>query len=289
MNQNPEMQSFAYQDDRSSYTQELRNQGNAPAFLNQRSKQANQEMSMNQAREMRRDAQPMALNNAQANQQTPYIQANQMNQRRNSMDDDIMEKEVYQAYPSENTSQINRSSVQRQLRNEDTMAEEMTPRKMKGRKQKKKQDPFDFQEEPQERKQKRTQKRTAIDTTEKPYTTYVHQNVIVFFISLLDAALVSITTASIVYTNFFKRYTSVNSEIVIDIIIKSLIVTVIAAYITAAVHTGYTILKKSLQNWKTPVKVILSPLLLVISLLIGVICEIPYLIVASIKKGREKN
>lgn len=289
MNQNPEMQSFAYQDDRSSYTQELRNQGNAPAFLNQRSKQANQEMSMNQAREMRRDAQPMALNNAQANQQTPYIQANQMNQRRNSMDDDIMEKEVYQAYPSENTSQINRSSVQRQLRNEDTMAEEMTPRKMKGRKQKKKQDPFDFQEEPQERKQKRTQKRTAIDTTEKPYTTYVHQNVVVFFISLLDAALVSITTASIVYTNFFKRYTSVNSEIVIDIIIKSLIVTVIAAYITAAVHTGYTILKKSLQNWKTPVKVILSPLLLVISLLIGVICEIPYLIVASIKKGREKN
>ncbi len=159
-------------------------------------------------------------------------------------------------------------------------------RKAKGKKQKRKQDPFDFQEEVQEAQPaKRVQKQPS---TLRPYSTYVHQNVIVFFISLLDAVLVSVATASIVYTNFFKRYTSVNAEIVTDIIIKSLIISVLAAYLTASVHTGYMILKKSLQNWKTPVKVLLSPLLLVISLLIGIIAEIPYFIYASIKKGREK-
>lgn len=289
MTQNPEMQNFSYQDDNSSFTQELRPQTNTPAFVNQRSQQLNQDMSASQSRAMQRDAQPLYPNNAQAaqmNPQAPYIQQNQRNQRQN-LNEEIMHKEPYQAYPIENTQQLNRSAtMKRQGMDEETMPE-VLPRKTKGRKQKKKQDPFDFREEPRESVQKRSQKSVHIE--HKPYSTYVHQNIIVFFISLLDAALVSVATASIVYTNFFKRYTSVNSDIVFDIIIKSLIVTAIAAYITAAVHTGYTILKKSLKNWKAPVKVILSPLLLVISLLIGVICEIPYFIFAVIKKGKEKN
>lgn len=289
MTQNPEMQSFGYQDERSAYTQDYRNQPSTPAFVNQRSQQLNQELNMNQPRDMQSEAQGMYPVNAQANQQQSYMRSNQMKQQRNPINEEMLQ-EPYQAYPDENTQQISRNQTMREaiIDSKDLAVpqKEAQQRKAKVRKQKKKQDPFDFQEEAQNTK---TTKRKTVNTLQKPYTTYVHQNIIVFFISLLDAALVSVTTASIVYTNFFKRYTSVNSDIVFDIVLKSLVVTAIAAYITAAVHTGYTILKKSLQNWKPSVKVILSPLLLVISLLIGVICEIPYFIVATIKKGKEKD
>lgn len=291
MNQNSDMQSFGYQDERSVFMQDYRNHQSTPAFVNQRSQQAmNPELNQNQTRTMSNDPQAMFPNQANSvNQQQPYLRTNQMNQRRNPMDEEIMQ-EPYQAYAPENTQQINRTQT---MRTPMTQAEEAVPqkqqRKAKGRKQKKKQDPFDFQEEEtQTQETKRKQKQAAANTTQRPYAAYAHQNIIVFFISLLDAALVSVTTSSVVYTNFFKRYTSVNSEIVTDIIIKSLIISLIAAYLTASVHTGYTILKKSVQNWKTPVKVLLSPLLFVLSLLIGIICEIPYFIFASIKKGKEK-
>ena len=283
INQTAEAQGFAYQDDRAAFMQDFRNHQNTPAFVDQRSQQAMNQERVHQQRNIANEQQVLYPNQAQTpqlNQQPAYMQ--QMNQRRNQMDEEIVQ-EPYQAYPSENTQQINRKQAMRT----PSMPEEEMPkkqlRKAKGKKQKRKQDPFDFQEEVQPAK--RVQKQPS---KLRPYSTYVHQNVIVFFISLLDAVLVSVATASIVYTNFFKRYTSVNAEIVTDIIIKSLIISALAAYLTASVHTGYTILKKSLQNWKTSVKVLLSPLLLVISLLIGVIVEIPYFIFASIKKGREK-
>ena len=283
INQTAEAQGFAYQDDRAAFMQDFRNHQNTPAFVDQRSQQAMNQERVHQQRNIANEQQVLYPNQAQTpqlNQQPAYMQ--QMNQRRNQMDEEIVQ-EPYQAYPSENTQQINRKQAMRT----PSMPEEEMPkkqlRKAKGKKQKRKQDPFDFQEEVQPAK--RVQKQPS---KLRPYSTYVHQNVIVFFISLLDAVLVSVATASIVYTNFFKRYTSVNAEIVTDIIIKSLIISALAAYLTASVHTGYMILKKSLQNWKTPVKVLLSPLLLVISLLIGVIVEIPYFIFAIIKKGREK-
>lgn len=290
MNQNPDMQSFGYQNERSAFMQDYSNRQSTPAFVNQRSQQTmGQELNNTQTRNTPNGPQAMFPNQANTvNTQQAYMRTNQLNQRRNQMDEDMMQ-EPYQAYAAENTQQINRTQTMSTPVIEKETVPQKQQRKAKGRKQKKKQDPFDFQEEAvQTQETKRKQKQATANTAQRPYATYVHQNVIVFFISLLDAALVSVTTSSVVYTNFFKRYTSVNSEIVTDIIIKSLIISLIAAYLTASIHTGYTILKKSLQNWKTPVKVLLSPLLFVISLLIGVICEIPYFIFASIKKGKEK-
>ena len=287
INQTAETQGFAYQDDRAAFMQDFRNHQNTPAFVDQRSQQAMNLERAHQQRNIANEQQGLYPNQAQApqlNQQPAYMQ--QMNQRRNQMDEELVQ-EPYQAYPSENSQQLSPKQAMRtpSIPEEEIISKKQL-RKAKGKKQKRKQDPFDFQEEVQEAQPaKRVQKQPS---TLRPYSTYVHQNVIVFFISLLDAVLVSVATASIVYTNFFKRYTSVNAEIVMDIIIKSLIISVLAAYLTASVHTGYMILKKSLQNWKTPVKVLLSPLLLVISLLIGIIAEIPYFIYASIKKGREK-
>ena len=287
INQTAETQGFAYQDDRAAFMQDFRNHQNTPAFVDQRSQQAMNLERAHQQRNIANEQQGLYPNQAQApqlNQQPAYMQ--QMNQRRNQMDEELVQ-EPYQAYPSENSQQLSPKQAMRtpSIPEEEIISKKQL-RKAKGKKQKRKQDPFDFQEEVQEAQPaKRVQKQPS---TLRPYSTYVHQNVIVFFISLLDAVLVSVATASIVYTNFFKRYTSVNAEIVTDIIIKSLIISVLAAYLTASVHTGYMILKKSLQNWKTPVKVLLSPLLLVISLLIGIIAEIPYFIYASIKKGREK-
>lgn len=287
INQTAETQGFAYQDDRAAFMQDFRNHQNTPAFVDQRSQQAMNLERTHQQRNIANEQQGLYPNQVQApqlNQQPAYMQ--QMNQRRNQMDEELVQ-EPYQAYPSENSQQLSPKQAMRtpSIPEEEIISKKQL-RKAKGKKQKRKQDPFDFQEEVQEAQPaKRVQKQPS---TLRPYSTYVHQNVIVFFISLLDAVLVSVATASIVYTNFFKRYTSVNAEIVTDIIIKSLIISVLAAYLTASVHTGYMILKKSLQNWKTPVKVLLSPLLLVISLLIGIIAEIPYFIYASIKKGREK-
>ena len=120
-----------------------------------------------------------------------------------------------------------------------------------------------------------------------PYSTYVKHNLIIFFLSLVDLAIVSVATSSIVYTYHFERFSSVNSEMVKEIVIQALLVVAIVALLTACVHTGYTILKKSLRNWKGSLKIILSPLLLILYLVVGVICHIPYFIFACIKKGRE--
>lgn len=288
MNQNPEMQNFGYQDNQAAFTPDYRNRQAAPAFVNQRAQQSmspdtvmNQTQNRNQSQASYQNQVPSDM----VNQQQAYMRSAQMNQRRNAEKEII--QEPYQAYAPEDTQQINRSQAMhtQEITIDDTQSISKQKRKGKGRKQKRKQDPFDFQEEVHEPKRKQAQ--PHLSSANKPYTTYVHQNVIVFFISLLDAALVSVATSSIVYTNFFKRYTSVNSEIVTDIIIKSLIIALLAAYLTVSVHTGYTILKKSLQNWKAPVKVLLSPILLVISLFIGIICEIPYFLFASMKKGKE--
>lgn len=121
----------------------------------------------------------------------------------------------------------------------------------------------------------------------QPYMTYLRQNITIFFVTLIDAILVSLATASTVYTSFFNRFSSISSDIVPDIIMMAAMITLAAAYITASLHTGYTILKKSLRNWNKTAKIILSPILLILSLVIGVICEIPYLIYANIKKRNE--
>lgn len=123
--------------------------------------------------------------------------------------------------------------------------------------------------------------------TDQPYATYVKHNIIIFFISLLDACFVAMTTSSVVYMEFFYKFSSIKSDIISDIVFMALIITIIIAYLTAGIHTGYTILKKSIRAWNPIAKVLLSPLLLIISLLIGAICEIPYLIFATIKKGSE--
>lgn len=121
----------------------------------------------------------------------------------------------------------------------------------------------------------------------QPYMNYLRQNITIFFVTLLDATLVSITTASTVYTSFFNRFSSINSDIVPEIIMMAAIITLIAAYATASLHTGYTILKKSTRNWNRTAKIILFPVLFVLALIIGIICEIPYLIFANIKKRNE--
>jgi len=162
-------------------------------------------------------------------------------------------------------------------------------------KQKKKRDPFDFEPTAQTTKKRDYQsqaqpKNVAYSDAiqdRRPYHTYVKHNVIIFFITLLDAVAISITTSSLVYTTFFKKFSSVNSSIVPDIILMSLIITLIMAYLTAGIHTGYTIIKKSLRTWNPALKILLSPLLLIVSLLIGAVGEIPYLIYACIKKGNE--
>lgn len=121
----------------------------------------------------------------------------------------------------------------------------------------------------------------------QPYLTYFRQNITIFFVTLLDATLVSLTTASTVYTSFFNRFSSINSDIVPEIVMMAAIITLAAAYATASLHTGYTILKKSIRNWNRTAKILLFPLLFILSLIIGVICEIPYLIYANIKKRNE--
>lgn len=121
----------------------------------------------------------------------------------------------------------------------------------------------------------------------QPYHTYLRTNITIFFVTLVDAILVSLATASVVYTSFFNRFSSISSDIVPDIMIMAVIITLITAYLTASLHTGYTILSKSIRNWNKTVKIILSPILLVLCLIIGVICEIPYLIYANIKKRNE--
>ncbi len=121
----------------------------------------------------------------------------------------------------------------------------------------------------------------------KQYKSYVKQNLTIFFITLLDAAIVSFATSSIVYTAFFNKFSNVSSDIVPTILIYAGLITLFVAYITASLHTGYTILKKPIRNWNTTVKIIFFPLIFVIALIIGIICEIPYLIFASIKAKSE--
>ncbi len=122
---------------------------------------------------------------------------------------------------------------------------------------------------------------------DRPYSTYVKHNLIIFFVALVDLALVAVATSSIVYTSFFERFSSVTSDLVQEIVIQALLVTLVAALLTACIHTGYTILKKATRNWNTTVKIILSPLLLIVYAVIGIICHIPYFIFACVKKGRE--
>lgn len=303
MGQDPMMRSFGYQDDTASYNRNYQNraENEAPAFVNRRTQpeqRSNQDAQLNRPINQRTEAQAFYANRNIPNQrdmssqqrvnpqqQNAYSMQQPYEQRMQRNEQDEIQAEAaaqpYQAYPD---AQPN--------------IEESQMQKRAARKQSKK-DPFAFSEDHQAsrkaevRKGKRSEAKKAsanesvLMEEQQPYRTYVRHNIIIFFITLLDAALVSVATASVVYTNFFKRYSSINSDIVTDIILMSLLVTLIAAYLTAAIHTGFTILKKSIRNWKTPLKVILSPILLVISLLIGVICEIPYLIYASVKKGKE--
>lgn len=181
-------------------------------------------------------------------------------------------------------------------------ADSKEKKKRFGKKKKEKQDPFGFDNPTALAKDPYHQESVAPlaaqpkkqaapiaynKTQDRPLSTYVKHNIIIFFITLLDACFVSVATSSVVYTMFFQKFSAIKSDIIPDIVSMALIITVCIAYLTAGIHTGFTILKKSIKNWSLVAKILLSPLLLIISLLIGIVCEIPYLIYASIKKGSE--
>lgn len=118
------------------------------------------------------------------------------------------------------------------------------------------------------------------------YKQFVKSNLLIFLFLLLDAVIISIASSSAIYNAFISKY-PLSSDIIMDIIGVDAIVAVLMAYLTAGIHTGYTILKNSLKKWNIIAKVLLSPLLLIVFVLIGAICEIPYLIYAGIKSSSE--
>lgn len=173
----------------------------------------------------------------------------------------------------------------------DEFAEEGKKSKKKKRSRKKKDHNYDsyddhnqdpYLEQPQFKPQ-----RSSAPSEDRPYSTYVKHNLMIFFFALVDLAIVAVATSSIVYTSYFERFSSVNSDIVKDIVIQALIVTAIMALVTACIHTGFTIMRKPMRNWSGTLKIILSPILLILAAVIGIICHIPYFIFACIKKGKE--
>lgn len=164
------------------------------------------------------------------------------------------------------------------------------------------QDPFAFDQNPlqntrQAQKHPQTQKMQtpAMDTSilpktskETSYKLYVKSNLMLLLFVMVEALIITIAGSSVIYNTFFHKY-PISSDIVKDIIIVDAIVALLLTYLTAGVHTGYTIMKKSIRKWPIAAKIILSPILLVLFLIIGAICEVPYLIYAGIKSNSESK
>lgn len=208
----------------------------------------------------------------------------------------FQEKEQTSAIPQEELNRKPQVSMQ---------SEEPVKNKRFARK-KKQADPFDFApsqsaqavapqvpqtsriEKTNPRKEVRKERVTSVENVSSVnYRTYVKHNILIFFLTLLDAAVVAIASSSFVYTAFFNKYSSITSQIVPDIIVLASILALVITYLTAGIHTGYTIMKKSTRNWKGAVKVITFPIMVIVYLLIGAICEIPYFIFAVIKSNKE--
>lgn len=119
------------------------------------------------------------------------------------------------------------------------------------------------------------------------YRHFIKRNMSIAGMTLLNAVIVSIATSSFVYVQFFYKY-PINSEIISEIVLLSSLVALLMTYLIAGIHTGWTILKKPIAKWSMIAKCLTSPFLLVASLLIGAVSEIPYLIYASIKASNEK-
>lgn len=170
-------------------------------------------------------------------------------------------------------------------------------RRFSRKKSAQKKDPFAFEQEPlQAQNNHHSQamgnpaiKKEHIESSLSNQTTYkffVKSNVLIFFFILLAAVAISIASSSVIYNSFFNKY-PISSDMIPNIILVDGIVALLVAYLIAGIYTGYTIMKKSIKKWNMIAKVLLSPILLILFLLIGAICEVPYLIYASIKSGSE--
>ncbi|MCI9525085.1 MAG: YrzE family protein [Erysipelotrichaceae bacterium] len=206
--------------------------------------------------------------------------------QRSSMNESRIPMEDTQSQPNFNRNQMDPEARFRQM--EEPKKKKKEKKKKEKKSKRSKNDAFDFDNTSNDSYAYDDAKMNQATVSKpKQYKSYVKQNLTIFFITLLDAAIVSFATSSIVYTAFFNKFSNVSSDIVPTILIYAGLITLFVAYITASLHTGYTILKKPIRNWNTTVKIIFFPLIFVIALIIGIICEIPYLIFASIKAKSE--
>lgn len=148
--------------------------------------------------------------------------------------------------------------------------------------------------EPQNQGNKRKSKpasvkrtRATIQETDQSmsiFKKFIKTNLTILLLSLINGVVIAFACGSFIYVSFFNKY-PIDDKIIPEIILSSLLIAVLMTYLTAGIHTGFTIIKNYIASWSMALKVILSPLLLLTCLLIGAICEIPYLIFNALKSS----
>lgn len=119
------------------------------------------------------------------------------------------------------------------------------------------------------------------------YKTFVKQNLMILLIALINMAAVTLLTASILYTQYMKDYL-VMPNLTSDMIKTCLLLTPLFAYQVAGLHCGYTMMKAKIKDLKTVFKVILFPVFFIVFELLGLVCEVPYLIYCAVKMQDEE-
>lgn len=113
----------------------------------------------------------------------------------------------------------------------------------------------------------------CIPQNKEEYRSFLKWNFTIFITAFINVLLILLICFSYLQIQTFH-----NLQIPSDIYRTFFIMSLLFAYQIASLHCGYTITKHRLIKMKKTIKVLLYPILLVILLIIGFICEIPYCI-----------
>lgn len=130
------------------------------------------------------------------------------------------------------------------------------------------------------KKVKKVKETNTVDAN--AFKIFVKQNLLIFVIALINMAVVTLLTASLLYTRFIKDYI-VMPSLTTDMIKMCLLLTPLLAYQVAGLHCGYTMMKEKIKDMKVAFKVLLFPIFFIVFEVIGFVCEIPYLIYSIVK------